>query len=125
MEKKFVMTAFGYAILGLLLGMFMGMSGDHSEMPTHAHIMLIGFVVSFVYALCHKFWIDNATTKQAKIQFFVHQIGTAIMVIGLYLMFGGYVESEIVEPVLGIGSTLVFIAMVMMKIMVMKSYKTA
>ena len=59
MDRRFVLAAFGYAILGLGLGLFMGISQDHGQMPTHAHIMLVGFVISFIYALCHKIWLIN------------------------------------------------------------------
>lgn len=54
MDRKFILTAFGYAILGLALGIHMAASKDHGQFVTHAHIMLVGFVLSFIYGLCHK-----------------------------------------------------------------------
>lgn len=42
MERKFVLTGLGYAILGLVLGLFMAASKNHQQLVTHAYIMLIG-----------------------------------------------------------------------------------
>ena len=95
MDRKFILTSLGYAIIGLALGIFMAASRDHGHLVTHAHIMLIGFVVSFVYGLCHKLWLDNTTSKLAISQFYIHQIGTLGIVIGLFLYYGKYVSLEI------------------------------
>ena len=51
MDKKYITTALGYAIIGMMLGIYMAASKDHGHMVTHAHIMMIGFVVSFIYGL--------------------------------------------------------------------------
>ena len=59
MDRKYILTAFGYAILGLALGIYMAASKNHGQHVTHAHIMLIGFLLSFIYGLCHKLWLNN------------------------------------------------------------------
>ena len=33
-----------YGLAGLLLGLDMGIRHDHAELPTHAHIMVVGWV---------------------------------------------------------------------------------
>lgn len=116
MDRKFILTAFGYAILGLLLGLVMAASKDHSQHVTHAHIMLIGFVLSFIYALCHKLWLNNSTSKLAIIQFYLHQLGSIGVFIGLFLLYGQLVAVESIDPVLAFSSVLVFIALILMKI---------
>lgn len=51
----FLTTAALIALVGMAWGSHMGMSGDHSMMPAHAHLNLLGFVVlsimGGVYAL--------------------------------------------------------------------------
>lgn len=42
LPASFFASAVVYAILGLILGNVMAASGDHSQMVTHAHMMLIG-----------------------------------------------------------------------------------
>lgn len=125
MDRKYVMTALGYAIIGLLLGLYMASSQNHGQLVTHAHIMLLGFVVSFIYALCHKLWLNNPTSTLAVVQFYVHQAGTLVLTIGLFLHYGKFIPDETIEPILGISSIIAFVGMVLMKAMFIRSGKTA
>jgi len=121
MDRKFVLTALGYAIIGLALGIYMAASKDHGHLVTHAHIMLIGFVVSFIYGLCHKLWLNNVVSKLSLAQFYIHQAGTIGIVIGLFLLYGRFVPEQTIEPVLAISSVTVFIGMVLMKVLFIKT----
>ena len=123
MDRKFVMMGLGYAILGVALGIYMAASHNHGQLVTHAHIMLLGFVVSFIYGVCHKLWLNNLTSNLAKVQFYMHQAGTLLLTIGLFLLYGNHIAAEKIEPVLSAGSLVVFIALIMMKIMFIKSTK--
>lgn len=123
MDKKFVLTSLGYAIIGLALGIFMSASKDHSHLVTHAHIMLVGFVVSFIYGLCHKLWLNNTTTMLAKSQYYIHQGGTLGIVIGLFLYYGQFVSLETIDPYLALSSIAVLVGMVLMTILFIKSIK--
>lgn len=124
MDRKFLMTAMGYGILGLILGIYMAASENHGQMVTHTHIMLLGFVVSFFYAAVHKLWLPGNTVKLAKTQFLLHQLGTAGLVAGLYLLYGRYTPAATIGPVLGVFSVIAFAGFVLMKIMVIKAAKT-
>jgi len=125
MDKKFVITGLGYAIIGMALGIFMAASKDHGHMVTHAHIMLIGFVVSFIYGLCHKLWLNNSTSTLAMVQFYVHQVGTIVILVGLFLYYGKFVSLEAIDPVLALASITVFTGMILMKILMIKALKNA
>lgn len=125
MDRKFILTSLGYAIIGLSLGIFMAASKDHGQLVTHAHIMLIGFVVSFVYGLCHKLWLNNSTSKLAVAQFYTHQAGAIGVTIGLFLYYGKFVALEMIDPVLAVASTAVLVGMILMKILFIKSTKSA
>jgi hypothetical protein len=123
MDRKFVLTGLGYAIVGLALGIFMAASKDHGHLVTHAHIMLVGFVVSFIYGLCHKLWLNNTTSKLAVAQFYIHQVGTFFLVTGLFLYYGKFVDAETIDPALAVASIIVFIGVVLMKVLFIKSTK--
>lgn len=125
MDRKFILTSLGYAIIGLALGIFMAASKDHGHLVTHAHIMLIGFVVSFIYGLCHKLWLNNIISKLSLVQFYIHQVGTLGVVIGLFLYYGKFVTLETIDPVLALFSIAVLIGMILMKVLFIKSTKTA
>jgi len=125
MDRRFVFTALLYAIAGLALGNVMAATKDHSQLVTHAHIMLIGFVVSFVYALLHRLWLDNGAGLLAKVQFYVHQAGTAVVLAGLFLFYGGYVPLEKIDPVLAASSIAVWIGMILMTVLYVRAKKPA
>lgn len=66
MDRKFVLTSLCYAVVGLVLGIFMAASKNIGQVVTHAHVLLVGFVVSFIYAaLLHKLWLNNSTSYLA------------------------------------------------------------
>lgn len=123
MDRKYILTALGYALLGLALGIYMAASKNHSQLVTHAHIMLVGFVISFAYGIVHKLWINGQFGSLVKAQYYLHQLGTVILVVGLYLLYGALAPEAVVGPVLGIGSILVFVAMVLMKVLYIKASK--
>ena len=121
MDRRFVITAFAYAILGLMLGLYMAGSHDHGQMVTHAHIMMIGFLVSFSYGLCHKLWLNAPNPMLSKLQFYVHQVGTLGVVTGLFLLYGNRIAIERVDPFLALASFLVFFGVVLMTVLIIKS----
>lgn len=125
MDRKFILTSLGYAIIGLALGIFMASSRNHGHLVTHAHIMLVGFVVSFIYGLCHKLWLNNATSKLAKAQFYIHQLGTVGIVVGLFLYYGKYVSLDTIDPLLAVSSIAVLVGMIMMKVLFIKATRNA
>lgn len=116
MDRRFILTAFAYAILGLALGIHMAASQNHGQHATHAHIMLNGFLLSFIYGLCHKLWLDNSTSMLEKIQFFVHQLGALTVLTGLFLYYGQHMPMETLEPVLASGSVAVLLGLILMMV---------
>lgn len=95
-----------FAGLGMVLGIYMAISNNHSEMPAHAHVMLLGFVVSVIYAVIYQLWLKGTGTRLAAIQTALHELGAALLSGGLVLMFGGIASEASVEPLLGVGAFL-------------------
>jgi hypothetical protein len=124
MDRKYVTTALGYGLLGMLLGIYMAASKNHIQHVTHAHILLIGFVVSFIYAVIYKLWLTGSTGMIGKVQYWAHQVGTAVIVIGLFLLYGGYAPESALGPVLGIASLAVLTGILLMKVMYLKAVRT-
>lgn len=86
------------------LGIFMAMSQNHVQRPTHAHTLLLGFVMSFLYALVYRLWLADSPARTAIVQTVLHEAGTIVIVIGLFLMFGGTVPEATVGPLTGAGA---------------------
>jgi hypothetical protein len=118
-DRKFLVFALGYIVLGMCLGIYMAAAHDHAERPTHAHINLIGFVLSLSYGIMHKLWLSNASQTISKIQFFLHNAGAIVIFIGLFLLYGGMVPEAKLDPVLAAGSITVLIAAILMFYMVL------
>lgn len=125
MDRKFILAAFGYAIVGLTLGMYMAGSKNHGQHVTHAHIMLAGFVVSFVYGLCHRLWLSHVTSRLAVAQFYIHHAGAITLFIGLFLLYGNFVSEAAIDAILGIASFTVFVGLVLMTVLFVRSARSA
>ncbi len=121
MDRKYLMTSLGYGILGLILGIYMAATKNNGHMVSHAHIMLVGFVVSFIYALCFKLWLNNTDNKLAKAQFYLHQLGSLGLLTGLFLLYGGFMSLETLDPVLALSSVILLISMILMKVLLIKA----
>ncbi|MEM7209762.1 MAG: TonB-dependent receptor [Pseudomonadota bacterium] len=121
MDKKFLVTSFVYAIVGLVLGIYMAASKDHSQFVTHAHIMLVGFLLSFIYGVCQKLWLGNPSGGVAQLQFYVHHASSVVLLIGLYLMFAGKFNAQSLGPVLGISSIGVLSGLLIMLFLIVRT----
>lgn len=120
LDRKYLVWALAYVAIGMSLGIYMAASHNHGQRITHAHILLVGFVVSFIYAVIHKLWLDGAASRLAKVQFVVHQLGAAMMVSGLFLLYGGFVPAAQIELLLAPSTFVVFSAALMMIVMVLR-----
>jgi len=120
-DKKYLIWALTYAVAGMSLGIFMAASGNHGELVAHAHILLIGFAVSFFYALIHRLWLSQPGKTLAWVQFVLHQVATFLVSVGLLLFYGGFVGESTIGPVMGIGASGVLAGMLLMLFMVVKA----
>lgn len=122
-DRKFLVWALSYAVAGMCLGIFMAASHNHGQHVTHAHIMLVGFVVSLIYGVIHRLWLGQnlGTPQLARLQFYSHHAGALAMFTGLLLLYGGVVPEASIEPLLSVASLTVLSAAVMMLVMAVKS----
>ena len=115
--ERFLYTAFGYAILGMVLGIAMAASQNHSQHVTHAHILLVGFVASFVYAVTYRLWLRGVRGWMPKAQFGAHHAGAALMFVGLFMLYSGRAPIETLQPLLAASSIAVLTGAVLMAVL--------
>lgn len=120
-DRKYLVWSLAYVALGMSLGIYMAASHNHAQHVTHAHILLVGFVVSFIYAVIHKLWLGEQTSLLARVQLIAHQAGALTMFSGLFLLYGSIVAPESIEPVLALSSIVVLAAALLMIFMTLKS----
>lgn len=70
------------ALVGVSLGIYMGISHDHSLAPVHVHLNLIGWVSMFLFGLFYKAH-PSANGRVAVVQVFLSAVGYIVMLSGL------------------------------------------
>jgi hypothetical protein len=105
-----------WLIAGMLLGEHMGRSGDHGQLPTHAHMMLLGGVLSVLYRV---FGLGGGFL--AWIQVGLHHIAVLIMIPSLYLMFGALADEATVGPLLGISAIMAIVSVALMLVLSLRA----
>jgi hypothetical protein len=120
-DRAYLIFALGYAAAGMALGIYMGASRDHGQFVTHAHVMLVGFVTSLIYAVIHRLWLTSPGRAVATIQFILHQAGSLAMFVGLALLYGHVISEDQAGPLMVPATLAVILGVLLMLIMVMKA----
>ena len=120
LDKRFLIWGLSFAAVGLALGIYMAATQKHGQLVTHAHILLIGFVLSLVYGIIHRLWLENPNRAIANVQFVVHQAAAVTISLGLFLLYGNMVPEPTLGPILGAASAAVLLGMLLMLYMVVK-----
>ena len=114
-DRWFLRIAVIYALVAMLLGITMGISQDHSQMPTHAHLNLLGWVSMALYALVYRQWPAAGRGKLAMIHFWTANAGALVLNAGVYALMAGNMA---LEPVAIAGSLLAIAGMLIFAIIV-------
>jgi hypothetical protein len=120
MSRRYLVWALCYAAVGMSLGIYMAASHDHGQLVTHAHVLMVGFVLSLVYGIIHRLWLDTPRRAIAMTQFVLHQAAAVLLLGGLFLLYGGKASEATLAPLLGVGSVGVLLGMLLMLYMVLR-----
>ena len=99
-----------WLLIGMTLGQVMGESGDHGQLPTHAHIMLVGGVLSLAWGLLLRV-LNLPARLIAGLQALTHHLGSLCMVLALYVLYGG----------IGLGGVAVMLSVLLMLMLVIRA----
>lgn len=99
--RLFFMLALAYAICGMVLGIYMAASHDHSEMPVHAHTMVAGWVMSAIFAYFYHLFPAIGGSRMALVHFWVQAVSGVVLVVALFFLLAG---NEALEPVTALAS---------------------
>jgi hypothetical protein len=110
LAARYFGSAIVYAILGMSLGLHMGMSKDHSQMPTHAHLLVVGWVSFAMFGIFYQLFPSAASSMLAKVQFWLAQVSLIALIVGLFLIFSG---NEAADPVAGVSSIGLLLSMML------------
>ncbi|MDP6829685.1 MAG: hypothetical protein QF512_01845 [Alphaproteobacteria bacterium] len=97
-----------YALFGMVMGEAMAMSGDHGQMPVHAHINVLGWVSLALFGVFYKLWPAAAVGRLPLAQFVLFNIGIIVQAVSVSIILSG---NEAAGPFAGIGSAFLIISM--------------
>jgi UDP-N-acetylmuramyl pentapeptide phosphotransferase/UDP-N-acetylglucosamine-1-phosphate transferase len=96
-----------YLVAGITLGIVMAASHDHSQMPLHAHLNLLGWVTLGLVGLWYRVQPEASKTLLARIHFTLHNLALPVLAVALYNILRGNEAAEPFEAgasiVIGIG----------------------
>jgi hypothetical protein len=111
LAEKFIKSAAIYIILGMILGIYMAASQDHSQRPTHAHLNLLGWAIMGIMGLVYKSWPAVAAAKLANLTYWLAHISVIGITLGIGLLYAGMVEYEpiaIVSSLIALANMILF-----------------
>jgi len=99
-----------FIIVGIAMGIGMAASQDHSIMPAHAHLNLLGWVSLFLFGIYYERRPSLDTSRLALIQVGLWSVGTVILTIAVAAIHLGYTGAD---PIAAIASLVVLAAMLL------------
>src|SRR5215217_1034906 len=96
--------AVSFVIAGMVMGIGMAASQDHSIMPAHAHLNLLGWVSLFLFGIYYERRPALDASRIARVQVYLWSAATIVLTIAVAGIHLGY---EAFDPLAGIASLLV------------------
>ena len=98
-----------FVTAGMVWGIVMAISKDHSAMPAHAHLNLLGWVSLFLFGLFYHLHPTIDRSRAAVAQVCIWMGGTVVLTVGVGLIHTG---RAIGEPIAAVGSFIALADMV-------------
>jgi drug/metabolite transporter (DMT)-like permease len=97
-----------FVLAGMVWGIQMAISNDHSAFPAHAHLNLLGWVSLFLFGIYYRLNPRLDESLAARIQVGIWSLGVVVMSIGVGLVHTGH---EAGDPIAAIGSLVILAGM--------------
>jgi cbb3-type cytochrome oxidase subunit 1 len=85
-----------YVTLGMLFGIWMSASQDHTMAGAHAHLNLVGWVTMALFGVYYHLVPAAASSRLARIHFALATLGVWFMVPGIALAIEGRTEIPVI-----------------------------
>ena len=121
--RGFFIAAVVYGLLGMLLGLEMGISHNHGQMPTHAHIMVIGWVSFSLFGFYYLQFGGTMSRALSLTHAWLAQISFAALAVGLWLVYSGKTQYEMIAAVSSMAYALSFLVFAVALVPVLRSRK--
>ncbi|MBS0565620.1 MAG: hypothetical protein JSR87_14465 [Proteobacteria bacterium] len=110
-SRGFLVIAPLYMIVGALIGMHMGASGDFTLAPAHAHLNLLGFTLMMIFGLTYHMLPEAGASVLARVHFWLHQAGTLVLTVMLVLLFSGRISEAQMVPLAPVAEVVILVGL--------------
>jgi hypothetical protein len=107
-----------FALAGISMGIGMAASGDHSLMPAHAHLNLLGWVSLFLFGVYYHLYPAVGAKRLAMTHVVAWSAGTFVLILAVAALHLGY---GAFEPLAAIGSLVMLAAFGIFTVLVFRS----
>ncbi|MDX1484096.1 MAG: cytochrome-c oxidase [Alphaproteobacteria bacterium] len=94
LASRFLRLSVIYALIGIALGIVIAATRDLSQMPTHAHINLLGFVAMAIYGFFYRLYPAAEAGWMAPAHFWIANLGFVALMACVAAAHGGYELAE-------------------------------
>jgi cbb3-type cytochrome oxidase subunit 1 len=116
-------SALIYALVGLLFGLVVNPIGGHNQIPTHAHLLEIGWVSFAIFAFFYHLFPERAATALATLHFWVAELSLIVLTIGFYLLYAGFIP--VGEPIAVVASIGYLLSMLIFVLVALPAVRSA
>ena len=92
-------------LAGMVWGLQMAITDDHSAFPAHAHLNLLGFVALFLFGIFYRLNPTVEANRLAMPQVLIWIVSTVVTAIGVGLVHTGHPAGD---PIAAVGSFAIF-----------------
>jgi cbb3-type cytochrome oxidase subunit 1 len=92
-------------LAGMVWGLQMAITDDHSAFPAHAHLNLLGFVALFLFGIFYRLNPTVEANRLAMPQALIWIVSTIVTAIGVGLVHTGHPAGD---PIAAVGSFAIF-----------------
>ena len=116
-------SALIYAVVGLLFGLLINPIGAHNQVPTHAHLLDIGWLSFAIFAFFYHLFPERSAESLAGAHFWIAQISFIALAIGFYLLLAGFIS--VAEPIVTVAAIGHLVSMVIFVVVAMPVVRDA
>ena len=108
-DRAYVTIGLVWLLLGMLIGFYMGATGDNKYLNVHVAILLGGFVVLTFYGVIYRLWPTLKDGALARVQFWLAAIASLLIPIGASM-----IVNQMGSAVAAVGSALAIVSAALM-----------
>ena len=109
-DRSYIIVGLIWLLIGTVFGAWLGATQHMNFAESHAHLNLLGFVVSTLFGLIYWAYPKLANSKLALWQFITYEVGIVILLLGKVMVDADGTAT----PLLSIGSSVTIIGVALM-----------